>query len=38
MQGALYKIDLPDEKIAQMLNWDKPVPEDVRKKLSGKGS
>lgn len=34
MQGALYKVDLPDEKIAQMLHWDKPVPEEMRKKLS----
>jgi hypothetical protein len=23
--GSLYKIDLPDEKIATMLDWDKPV-------------
>lgn len=23
--GNLYKIDLPDEKIATMLDWDKPV-------------
>lgn len=33
-QGALYKVDLPDEKIAQMLDWDKPVPEEMRQKLS----
>lgn len=33
-QGALYKVDLPDEKISQMLDWDKPVPEEMRKKLS----
>ena len=24
-QGNLYKVDLPDEKIATMLDWDKPV-------------
>lgn len=33
-QGALYKIDLPDEKIAAMLDWDKEVPEPLRQKLS----
>ena len=25
--GNLYKVDLPDEKIAQMLDWDKPLNE-----------
>jgi len=25
--GAFYKIDLPDEKIAKMLDWDKPLSE-----------
>jgi len=25
--GALYKIDLPDEAIARMLDWDKPISE-----------
>ena len=32
--GSLYKIDLPDEQIAKMLDWDKPLsqqPESVRK-------
>ena len=24
-KGNLYKIDLPDEKIAKMLDWDKPL-------------
>lgn len=24
-KGNLYKVDLPDEKIATMLDWDKPV-------------
>lgn len=33
-QGALYKVDLPDEKIAAMLDWDKPVPETMRETLS----
>ena len=23
--GSLYKVDLPDEQIAKMLDWDKPV-------------
>ena len=25
--GNLYKVDLPDEKIATMLDWDKPMSE-----------
>jgi hypothetical protein len=35
-EGALYKVDLPDEQIAKMLDWDKPLsqqPESVRKAL-----
>ena len=24
-QGSLYKIDLPDEQISKMLDWDKPL-------------
>lgn len=24
-KGALYKVDLPDEQIAKMLDWDKPL-------------
>ena len=24
-RGALYTVDIPDEKIAQMLDWDKPL-------------
>lgn len=24
-EGALYKVDLPDEAIAKMLDWDKPL-------------
>jgi hypothetical protein len=24
-QGNLYKVDLPDEQIAKMLDWDKPL-------------
>jgi hypothetical protein len=34
--GSLYKIDLPDEQIAKMLDWDKPwsqQPEAVRKAI-----
>jgi hypothetical protein len=26
-KGNLYKVDLPDEKIARMLDWDKPLSE-----------
>jgi len=35
-QGNLYKVDLPDEHIARMLDWDKPwsqQPENVRKAI-----
>jgi hypothetical protein len=35
--GALYKVDLPDDAIAKMLDWDKPLsqqPEAVRAALS----
>jgi len=34
--GNLYKVDLPDEAIGKMLDWDKPLsqqPESVRKAL-----
>jgi hypothetical protein len=34
--GSLYKVDLPDEQIAKMLDWDKPwsqQPEAVRKAI-----
>ena len=36
-EGALYKVDLPDEQIAKMLDWDKPLSEqaDVIKALKG---
>jgi len=33
---SLYRVDLPDEQIAKMLDWDKPLsqqPENVRKAL-----
>jgi len=33
-RGALYKVDIPDEAVAKMLDWDKPLsqqPESVRK-------
>ena len=35
--GHLYKVDLPDEKIARMLDWDKPLSEqpEVIKALKG---
>jgi hypothetical protein len=32
--GYLYKADLPDEKIPQMLDWYYPVPEETRQKVS----
>lgn len=35
--GSLYKVDLPDEHIAKMLDWDKPLSQqapDVQKALS----
>lgn len=35
-QGALYKVDLPDDQVAKMLDWDKPLsqqPESVRSAL-----
>ncbi len=34
--GALYQVDLPDEQIARMLDWDKPLsqqPEAVQKAI-----
>jgi hypothetical protein len=34
--GALYKVDIPDEHIAKMLDWDKPLsqqPEGVREAI-----
>ena len=38
--GSLYKVDLPDEQIAKMLDWDKPLSEQteyVRKALEALG-
>ena len=35
--GSLYKVDLPDDAIAKMLDWDKPLSQqhpDVQKALS----
>ena len=26
-QGSLYKVDIPDEAVARMLDWDKPLKE-----------
>ena len=37
VQGNLYKVDLPDEAIARMLDWDKPLSQQapgVQKALS----
>ena len=36
-QGNIYKVDIPDEYIPKMLDWDKPINEqsiDVRKSLA----
>ena len=38
--GSLYKVDLPDEHIAKMLDWDKPLSQqskEVRKALEPLG-
>ena len=38
--GNLYKVDLPDEKIARMLDWDRPFSQqapEVRKALQSAG-
>jgi hypothetical protein len=38
LSGSFYKVDLPDEHIAKMLDWDKPFSEqhpDVQAALSG---
>jgi hypothetical protein len=34
--GHLYKTDIPDEAVARFLDWDKPVPEDLRQMISKK--
>ena len=39
--GSLYKVDLPDDKIAKMLDWDKPLSEqapEVRKAIAPAGA
>jgi hypothetical protein len=36
--GSLYKVDLPDDKIARMLDWDKPLSQqapEVREAVGG---
>jgi hypothetical protein len=33
-KGNLYKVDIPDKDIPNMLNWDERVPEDLRKRIS----
>jgi hypothetical protein len=33
-KGALYEIDLPDEQIARMLDYDNPVDETIRSRVS----
>jgi hypothetical protein len=39
-QGHIYKVDLPDEVIARMLDWDKPLSQqpEIVTKLGGKGA
>ena len=40
ISGSLYKVDLPDDQIARMLDWDKPLsqqPEAVRVALKDFG-
>ena len=32
--GNLYKVDLPDESISKMINWEDEVPEQVRAPIS----
>jgi hypothetical protein len=35
----LYKVDIPDDQVAKMLDWDKPLsqqPESVRKAVAGR--
>jgi hypothetical protein len=37
--GALYKVDIPDDQVAKMLDWDKPLsqqPESVKKAVAGR--
>jgi hypothetical protein len=39
-KGSLYKVDIPDKKIAQMLDWDKPLsqqPAYVQEALKSSG-
>jgi hypothetical protein len=31
--GALYKVDLPDEQIAKMLDWDKPLSQQTSQEM-----
>lgn len=33
-KAYLYKADLPDEMIPKMLDWENPVPENLRKRIS----
>lgn len=35
-KGALYTVDIADESIPKMLDWENPVPEHIRKPLSEK--
>ena len=40
LSGSFYKVDLPDEHIAKMLDWDKPLseqPENVKKAFAAAG-
>lgn len=33
-QGAFYTVDIPDESVATFISWDKPVPDELRNRLS----
>lgn len=33
--GALYRVDIPDEAVARMLDWDKPLSEQAPEVLQG---
>lgn len=35
-RGSLYTVDLPDEQIAQMLDWDTPVGDDLLRRVAEK--
>lgn len=36
--GKLYTVDVPDKKVAQMLDWDKPLSDEMVAKLQAAGA